>query len=699
NVTSNAATLTVTSAAAAPSITTQPANKSVSVGATATFMVTATGTAPLSYQWSKNGTAIGGAVSASYTTPATVLGDSGATFTVKVTNSVGSVTSNAATLTVVTASGSVTVTPQLAPLTTSQTQQFTAVVPGAVAANWSVDAVGAGNATVGTISAGGVFTPGTQVGIHTIRATSSANSLQSGTATVAVTDLAGVYTYHNDAARTGQNLQEYALTPAVVGGGKFGKLWSCAVDGAVYAQPLYVANLAIAGGTHNVVFVATQHDSVYAFDADSPNCTAYWSVHPAVGVTSVPQLDTNCDDTLIEVGITGTPVIDPSTKILYFVAKSKEAGAYFQKLHAVNLATGAERSGSPVTITASDSKNTFDALRNSQKPGLALTNGHVYIGFSSHCDYGPYSGWFMSYDANSLTRTAAFDVTPNTIGGEGGIWMSGGAPAVDSSGSVYLSTGNGNFAYSTLNSPSPVPSNIDLGMSFIKFDPSNLLVQDFYSPTDEANWSAQDLDISSSGVTVLPNGAGPSGHPNLLIGSDKQANLWLLDRSNMGGFVTLGNNAVQQILLNPASCGAKCVFSTPVYYNHTIYIGNSGGFIVALPLVSGTFGVTPNNGYAFASSQSNDYYGFPGPTPMIGAAPGGGAVLWALDTSNNGTGGAGVGAAMLRAYDASNLGTRLFSSDGSSDTGPDAIKFAVPVVANGHVYVGGSNLLVVYGPR
>ena len=222
----------------------------------------------------------------------------------------------------------------------------------------------------------------------------------------------------------------------------FGKAWSCAVDGAVYAQPLYVANLSIGGGIHNVVYVATEHDSVYAFDADSSNCTAYWTIHLVAGsVTSVPAGDTSCGDTPTEIGITGTPVIDSVSQTMYFVAKTKESGAYFQRLHRVSITTGTEQSSSPVVIAASDPKNTFNALYNHQKPGLALANGTVYIGWSSHCDRTPYVGWFMSYDASSLSQTGVFDVTPNASSGQGGIWMSGGAPAVDSAGSVYLSSG------------------------------------------------------------------------------------------------------------------------------------------------------------------------------------------------------------------------------------------------------------------
>ncbi len=784
SVASSAATLAVTASPAAPSITSQPVSQVVLAGATSTFSVTAVGTAPLSYQWSRNGAAIAGATASSYTTPATTTSDNGATFAVVVTNSVGSVTSASATLTVnstptlsahpqtptgtvgspaifaVTAAGAPTpayqwskngaaiagatassyttpattasdngaafavvvtnsvgsvtsasatltvtntgsaVSPQYVPLTVSQSQQFTATQPGGAGSVWSVDGVTNGNGTVGTINSNGLYAPGTQVGLHTIRATSSIDSTVSATATAAVSDIAGVYTFHNDLARSGQNLHEYALTPTFVSSGKFGKVWSCAVDGEIYAQPLYAANLSIGGANHNVVFVATEHDSVYAFDADSPACTTYWVIHLVSStVTSIPSGDTGCGDIQGEIGITGTPVIDPASQTLYFVAATKEGGAWFQRLHRVSLSTGLEQSGSPVTVTATGVYNAFDPLKNNQRGALALANGYIYIGWSSHCDVTPYTGWIMNFDANSLTPTAAAPVTPNTAGGRGGIWMSGGAPASDSSGSVYLSTGNGSFAY-TSNSPTPVPSGIDLSMSFIKFNSTSLAVQDFYSPANEATWSGQDMDISSSGVIVLPDGAGPSAHPDLLFGSDKQAHLWLLDRSSMGGFNTAVNPAVQQVPLSPASCGGtECVFSTPAYYQGVIYIGNSNGYIVALPLAGGILGVNAQTGYAASSSQSADFYGFPGPTPAISATPNGGAILWALDDSQNGTNGAATGPAVLHAYDATNLGTALYSSSTiSTDAAGNAIKFVAPIIANGRVFVAASRQFTVYGP-
>jgi hypothetical protein len=623
----------------------------------------------------------------------------------------------------VTAAITVSVAPAFAPLTLSQTQQFTATVSGCGGgANWSVDGIAGGNASVGTITASGLYRPGTAVGTHTILESSTANSAQSGSATVAVTDLAGVYTFHNDAARTGQNLQEYALTPANVASPNFGKLWSCPVDGDVYAQPLYVANLTIGGGVHNVLFIATEHDSVYAFDADNASCVPYWQTSALTGgATTVPVSDTGsiCADILVEYGITGTPVIDPVTQTIYFVANTKLNGNWYQSLHRLSLATGAEQAGSPVTIQASVTNQSqtavnFAPLWNNQRPALALTAGNVYIGWSSHCDIGDpnqsynFWGWLLGYNAATLAQSLVFNVAPN--GTFGGIWMSGDAPALDSSGSLFLSTGNGTFDDTVSQPLPPLPPNSDFAMSFLKLNPSTLAVEDFYTPSMEATWSNNDQDISSGGVTVIPDGMGPSGHPNLLVGSDKQGHLWLVDRSAMSEFNASADNTVEYLSLPlQYGCSGPCVSSTPGYYNGTVYTGMSNNPLMAFPLTNGLIPDTtgPYSGaltVAAAASESAEYYGYPSPTPSISASPTGNAIVWVLDDSANHTDSghppnlAPLGPAVLRAYDATNLSMTLYSSSKlASDAAGNAVKFVVPVVANGHVYVAGSHLITIYG--
>jgi hypothetical protein len=616
----------------------------------------------------------------------------------------------------------VTVSPRRAAVTTSEPRQFAAKLANTTSTgvSWSVDGIDGGNTVVGTITSGGLYAPSSKAGTHTITATSTVDPTKSGSSTLAVTDLAGVFTHHNDGARTGQNLQEYALTPAVVGGsGNFGKLFECSVDGTTYAQPLYVANLAIASGVHNVVFVATEHDSVYAFDADASPCVTYWHVSFVNGtsVTTVPAsvpyestLPVN-QDLLNEIGITGTAVISSAAGALYVVAKTQETDlsnnvTYHDRLHALTLATGSEQTNSPVDITATVATNSgttsFVALVQNQRPGLLLSGyAHgtaVYIAWSSYGDLGSYQGWVMAYDAATLAQLAAWNDTPN--GDEGGIWMAGGGIAVDTSGALYLSTGNGTFDDASDILPPLAPHN-DFGESFVKLDPSSLAVTDYYTPSQNAAWSAEDEDLSSSGVSVLPDGLGPTGHPNTFVGSDKQGHLWLMDRELMSRFSPSSDNTVQYLTLpGVAACSLNCTFSTPAYYNGTVYIGMVANPVMAFTLTNGLFSET--SGIATASSVSGETYQYPGATPMISASPAGNGIVWVLDTAANGTSTDGPavtpGPAVLRAYTATNLATTLYSSSTlPADAAGNAVKFMEPVVANGKVYVGGDHTLTVYG--
>jgi chitodextrinase len=606
-----------------------------------------------------------------------------------------------------------TITPNNAALTLLQTQQFTTDAPGGTTLNWSVDGVSAGNSTVGTVSSSGLYTPPASAGTHTVSAVNPANPAFTVSAAVAVTDLTAITTYHNDVARTGQNLHEYALTPTTVSSGSFGKSWSCPLDGTVYAQPLYVANLSIGGGTHNVLFVVTMHDTIYAFDADNPGCVTYWQksfINPGSGITTISSADAGCLDILGEFGITGTPVIDPVAKTIYLVTNTTENGSYFQRLHALNIATGTERANSPAVITATVSGTgdqgttvSFNPLFQNQRPGLALSGGGVIIGWSAHCDNTswPWHGWIMRYDATSLGQTAVFNDTPN--GSYGGIWMAGEAPALDSSGNMFFSTGNGTFDDTTSTLP-PLSPNNDFGESFMNLSPSTLAVQDFYTPSQNASWTSGDLDIASAGLTVLPDGVGPTAHPNVLVGSDKQGHLWMIDRNNMSGFLSGADNTVQYLTLPyTVNCTPNCVFSSPAYWSGTVYIGINWGPLMALQLSSGLIPHQPvkNAQIAAPASQSAEIYGYPAPTPVISASPsGGGAIVWVLDNNASGTdnGAAALGPTILRAYDATNLGTTLYSSDSvPADTAGNAAKFTVPVVANGHVYVAGAGALTVYG--
>ena len=599
--------------------------------------------------------------------------------------------------------------------------QYSAALYGAAtgAVTWTVDGVVGGSAATGTISAAGLYTAPATPGTHTIGVASNSFTTLSATAVIGVSDVAGVYTYHGDAARDGQYTREYALSPQTVSQTTFGKLFSCAVDGEVYAQPLYVANLNIGGGVHNVVFVATMHDTVYAFDADSPTCVQYWKTSYVTGdgtVTSVPNTDivsgtVVCTDVNTEYGITGTPVIDPATNTLYFVAKTKESGAAVQRLHALDLASGTERVA-PVVITANLSGKAFNPLWENQRAGLALSNGQVYVAWASHCDYNTWYGWVMAYDAQALTQTAVFNDAPTN--GSGGIWMSGGAPAIDSGGNLYVTTGNGPFTYSTAVVP-PLAPTADYGESYLKLsltksgNKGTISVADFYTPSQNAAWTAADLDISASGVVVLPDGSGPAGHPNVVFGSDKSSHLWILDRSapaagsttSMGGFNPGGENVVQyaSVPTYTTACSSQEIFGTPAFWNGTAYLGTGGGPVLAVPLINGTFAATA--GVITPARSSSESYGFPSPTPIVSATPNAtNGIVWALDNAAYGGGvrcANTLGPAVLRAYDATTMTTLYSSALSSKDAAGGAIKFQVPIVANGHVYVAGSKVLTVYG--
>jgi len=591
------------------------------------------------------------------------------------------------------------VKPHVAAITPSQSQQFTLTVSGG--ATWSVDGIAGGNSSVGTITSGGLYTAGSAMGAHSIVATSSVDPSQSDSATVAVTGLAGVYTYHNDPSRDGVNAQEYALAPATVSTATFGKLFSCTVDGAIYAQPLWVANLTVNGMRRNVTFVATQHDSLYAFDADANPCVQLWVaslIDPSHGgtggETSVPAGPTGnlvgmgLGDITPEVGVTGTPVIDPATGTLYVVSKSvNSAGTtFYQRLHAIDLTTGNEKSGSPFPIAGTylgtgdgTSLVTFSTRQENQRAGLALVNGIVYICWGSHEDAAPWYGWMMgyAYNGSKFTQTAVFNATPNTR--DGGIWMSGGAPAADSNNNLYVLTGNGNFDVTNATAP-----NNDYGDSLLELA-SDLTVSQYFTPSDQLTLYQNDGDFASGGAAILADL--PAGSPvmHLLMGGGKDKSLYVLNRDLLGG---LGDtNAVQKISLG------NSIFTTGAYWNGRYYIVGSGGPLRAYLL-------DPSVPMFNLASSSPKIYGFPGSAPSVSAAGTINGVVWTLDNHLFCTGSPGCGPTVLHAYDAANVATEFWNSSMvGADAAGNAIKFAVPTVANGKVYVGtrGNNSGGVYG--
>jgi hypothetical protein len=630
-----------------------------------------------------------------------VSGDNGASFTVKVSNAVGSQTSNAATLTVNASGVHVTLSPSRAAVTTAVGQTYIATVLGTsnTAVTWSVDGINGGSASVGTISTGGVYSPPATAGTHTVKATSVANTSVSASSSVAVTDLSGVLTQRYDNARDGQNLQEYALSSAVLStAGAFGRVFTCAItDGPVYAQPLYVANLAIAGGTHNVVFVATQHNTVYAFDADASPCTTYWKVSLDVSGSAPTPNSGNQGDSDINgpYGIFGTPVIDLAAGVLYAVASTLDNGSTFNyRLHALSLAAGAEQPASPVVISASVPAVTFDPSVHMQRPALLLSGSTVYVAFGSYGDTNTYFGWLIGYDKSALTRTGVFNTAPDSSESTGAaIWMAGAGPAADGSGNIYLSTANGPFNVTGL--PPAAPAD-NFGDTLVKLT-SSLAVGDFFTPSDQASLDSGDLDLGSAGVVLLPAAAGSAAHPNLAIASDKESNLYMVDRDSMGQYNGVTNTNVQTVTVNNTGGGITTgFFTTASYWNGNVYAGAVGDNLKRYPISSAHLATSP-------ATQSSESYGYPGVNAVI-SAPGASAtsaIVWALDTNASGTATSGAGAtgpAVLRAYDATSLGNALWSSGTlSTDKCGNAVKFVIPTVANGKVYVVGTNQLTVYG--
>lgn len=405
---------------------------------------------------------------------------------------------------------------------------------------------------------------------------------------------ADVLTVHNDNARTGVNDQETILTPADVNAQQFGKLFSLSTDGYVYAQPLYESGVVIPGkGTHNVVFIATENNSVYAYDADSaagPNSTALWRVNLG---PPVPQSDVISGDLVPVVGITGTPVIDPTTQTLYVVAKTKENGQWIQRLHALDVATGVEKFGGPVAIQASvsgvgdgnDGKGNvrFNALKEHQRSGLALSNGVVYISWASHGDHDPYHGWVIGYNAQTLKQVMVFNDTPN--GGRAGIWMAGMAPAIDAAGNLFLATGNGMY-------DANLPGGYEYGDSMLKLDPVAQKIADYFTPFNQASLNSADNDLASGGVIVLPDQ--PGDHPHLMVGAGKEGRIYLIDRDNMGGYNTKIDNVIQSI---PGDL-AYGSYGTPAFFNNNVYYLGSGSQLKAF-----TFGATTATTQNFNASS------------------------------------------------------------------------------------------------
>jgi hypothetical protein len=690
-------------ATVAPRITTQPVSKTLASSQKATFTVSSTGTAPLSYQWQKNSISISGATASTYITPTLSTSDNGAGYKVIVSNSKGSVTSSTAWLTVTSTSGggtsggttttapTITSHPASAVISAGETHTFSVGASGStpLAYQWHRNGASISGATSSTYTTPATTTSdsGAQ---FTASVSNSKGSATSNEATLTVTAPSAsvdVTTYHNDNGRTGQNLKETVLTPSNVNQSSFGLHKVVTLDGRVDGQPLFLSGVAVANqGTHDVVYAVTEHDSVYALDASTG--TVLW--HVSTLRTGETTSDTHgCGQVSPEIGITSTPVIDRTRGphgAIYVVAMSKNSnGSYFQRLHALDITSGAELFGGPHTITASypgtgdHSSNgsvTFDPGQYKERAGLLNMGGHIYTTWASHCDFRPYTGWVMSFDANTLAGVSVLNLTPN--GSEGAMWMGGAAPAADSSGNMYVLDGNGTFD-TTLNS-SGMPSKGDYGNCFCKISTaSGLKVADYFAVSNTVSESNADRDLGSGAAMVLPdlsNGAG--GVVHLAIGAGKDGNIYVVNRDSMGKFDPNANHIHQELIGEIAGA-----WSMGAYFHNTVYYAASGDVLKAFTITNGKLSGSP-------TSRAGNSLGYPGATPSISANGTSNGIVWAVGNSSP---------AVLDAYDATNVSRQLYNSNqaGTRDHFGNGNKFVTPTVAKGRVYIPTPSGIAIFG--
>jgi IPT/TIG domain/Fibronectin type III domain len=603
---------------------------------------------------------------------------------------------------------SITITPRVTSLTFTRTQQFTS--SGGANVVWSVDGVVGGSSSTGTITSTGMYTPPSAVGTHAVTATIS-NPTQSVSATVYVVNYPGTFTRDVDNMRTGLNPNETVLTPANVNAATFGKLFSYSIDGVADASPLYVANLNIpAQGYHNVVYVATEHDSVFAFDADALQSTPLWQVsfiNPAAGVTTVPDTDvgaTGCTpqcNISPEIGITGSPVIDPTTNTLYVVALTKEVSNgnthYYHRLHALDITTGAEKFGGPVLLQASvpgtgagssGGQLPFVSLVENQRPALLLSNGIVYIAFAAHSDQIPYHGWVLGYSASTLQQTLVFNTSPNATSFGAGIWMSGDGLATDTSGNLFFVTGNGIFDVNT--------GGVDYGDTLLRINQTTGAVLQYFTPADQSNDNANDIDLGSGGVILLPDQAGSTAHPHLALTAGKDGTVYLVDRDSMGGYNANNNGQIVQSVVNEFPNGTNTTgnFKAPVYWNGNLYYSADADHIKSFSIANAQMSTAP-------TAKSSYVLNYPGGTLEVSANGTTNPILWAiqrvdLDPTGSGT----MGPGSLHALDATNVANELYNSNqasGGRDKLDYTCKWSAPLVANGKVYVASESLLSIFG--
>ena len=546
----------------------------------------------------------------------------------------------------------ITITPSSVNLHALNTQSFTASQP----VSWA--------SSCGSVSDAGLFTAPASARNCTLTATASNGTAFTTQVNVKV-DVVNYTAWKGGGGGTGDQINETVLTPSNVNASSFGISWTAPVDGWVNAQPLYMNGLTVNGSPHNVVFVATANDSVYALDGDTgtqlwqtslipPDATAVAAT--TVGFTSAPQI-----------GILSTPVIDPSTRTMYVVSETSEQNAtYFPlRLHALDLATGNEKFGGPALV----SDPHMPPIAKLQRPGLLLANGSIYIGIGSLQDETPYNGLLFAFDAQSLEQQAVWVVTPSGI--EGGIWMGGAAPSVDDNGNIYVSTGNGTFDGTT-----------NFGEAVVKLSP-RLQVLDYFAPYNYAAYNAQNGDMGSGNVMVVRDQNGP--FPHELIACGKPTPVYVLNGDNLGGVGTTSDNIIQSLdnavgRLGPKGSIIYACYSSPAMWKQNVYFSGKYDVLKMFTLDSGTgkLSSTP-------ASQDTLVYGYPGSEPVVSANGTSNGIVWTIDTGTN----------TLRANEASNVANVLFSGVLNGGT----IRWTVPTVANGHVYAAGKGTVFGFSLR
>jgi hypothetical protein len=494
-----------------------------------------------------------------------------------------------------------------------------------------------------------------------------------------------VTTYKYDLNRSGLNPAESTLTLANVTSATFGLLRTLSVDGRVDAQPLYLSQLSVAGAAHNVVFAATEHDSVFAFDGDSGAVLWHVSLLAAGESTSSSQ---GCGQITPEIGVTATPVIDRSAGAngaIYLVAMSMDSNkAYHQRLHALDITTGAELLGGPTEISASyptsGGSNSFNPGQHAERAALLLSNGTIYTSFTSHCDGQPYSGWIIAFVQTSLAVSGVLNVAANSSAGPA-VWMSGGGPGADAAGNIYLLTANG--AFETTMDANGFPSLKDFGNSFLKISSASagLSVLDYFAMSNAVAESNADEDLGSGGEMLLPDLTDSNNTVrHLVIGAGKDGNIYVVDRDSMGKFSPGSNNIFQ--MLNGVLPGG--IWSTPAYFNGTVYYGDVSGTLKAFAIAGAKLLAAPQ-------SQSATQFTFPGTAPSVSANGTSNGIVWAHENTNP---------AVLHAYDATNLAHELYNSNqapGNRDHFGAGNKYITPIVADGRVFVGTTDAIAVFG--